>query len=60
MDPEIIEMMQFLDPEIVEKVNKSYIHNIAKERLILLVPAHLDSTVVQRNGQVRIELYGMK
>ena len=25
MDPEIVEMVQFLDPEIVEKVDKSYI-----------------------------------
>ena len=25
MDPEIVEMVQFLDPEIVEKVGKSYI-----------------------------------
>ena len=28
MDPEIIEMMQFLDPEIVEKVDKSYIKDL--------------------------------
>ena len=25
MDPEIVEMVRFLDPEIVEKVDKSYI-----------------------------------
>ena len=25
MDPEIVEMLRFLDPEIVEKVDKSYI-----------------------------------
>ena len=27
MDPEIVEMVKFLDPEIVEKVDKSYIDN---------------------------------
>ena len=26
MDPEIVEMVRFLDPEIVEKVDKSYIN----------------------------------
>ena len=25
MDPEIVEMVRFMDPEIVEKVDKSYI-----------------------------------
>ena len=25
MDPEIVDMVQFLDPEIVEKIYKSYI-----------------------------------
>ena len=28
MDPEIVEMGRFLDPEIVEKVDKSYIPKI--------------------------------
>ena len=27
LDPEIVEMVRFLDPEIVEKVDKSYIDN---------------------------------
>ena len=28
MDPEIVDMVRFLDPEIVEKVDKSYIDNL--------------------------------
>ena len=31
MDPEIVEMVWFLDPEIVEKVDKSYILGIEDE-----------------------------
>ena len=39
MDPEIVEMVQFLDPEIVEKVDKSYIWRIKVYVWLKTIPA---------------------
>ena len=35
MDPEIVEMVRFLDPEIVEKVDKSYINNSEVKKIVV-------------------------
>ena len=55
MDPEIVEMVRFLDPEIVEKVDKSYIPQPQPQLSLNLSLAQLQPQLVfflflQRGG----------
>ena len=46
MDPEIVEMVQFLDPEIVEKVDISYITPSCMQKLVRLLAENLSCSQV--------------